>query len=443
MKTKNEVVAVVAIAIICSMLLVALTATAIAAEQTTQGVSAAEVTTASEDEYVLDIYGNANEDDTIDMRDVTYTKLVIFGKKPETELADAYYDGEVDVLDVVQVKLIILGRESELTLIDSADRIVTVKKPIERVITLYIYQAEAIRMLGVQDKIVGVSESIRDMEIYFPELSKLSSVGGWMPDYEAILCLNPDLVIGWSYSAAEHAEKLPSIAVIGFDFYKEVNINEEVMKLSYIFGKRDEAEHYIDEFHDKYIDLIKMRTEGLTEEERPKVYLEGCMADYETYGRDSYTHVKIDIAGGRNIFADLEGGSYIEIEAEEVAWRSPDIIIKYVSTGYCGIEKDRYEADNPSELKAMREEIMNRPELAEVDAVKNGKVYIMYVNLNNGPGYPIATAHWAKWFHPELFEDLDSKAIHQEYLTELQRLDYDLDEHGVFVYHPEEHPDGH
>jgi iron complex transport system substrate-binding protein len=27
------------------------------------------------------IYGNANEDDTLDMRDVTYIKLVIFGKK--------------------------------------------------------------------------------------------------------------------------------------------------------------------------------------------------------------------------------------------------------------------------------------------------------------------------------------------------------------------------
>ena len=40
----------------------------------------------------------------------------------------------------------------------------------------------------------------------------------------------------------------------------------------------------------------------------------------------------------------------------------------------------------------------------------------------------------AKWFHPELFEDLDPQAIHQEFLTEFQRLDYDLDERGVFVY---------
>jgi iron complex transport system substrate-binding protein len=40
----------------------------------------------------------------------------------------------------------------------------------------------------------------------------------------------------------------------------------------------------------------------------------------------------------------------------------------------------------------------------------------------------------AKWFYPELFKDLDPKAVHQEYMTRFQRLEYDLDEHGVFVY---------
>jgi iron complex transport system substrate-binding protein len=46
----------------------------------------------------------------------------------------------------------------------------------------------------------------------------------------------------------------------------------------------------------------------------------------------------------------------------------------------------------------------------------------------------IGIAYLAKWFHPELFEDLNPQAIHQEYLTEFQGLDYGLNEHGVFVY---------
>ena len=48
----------------------------------------------------------------------------------------------------------------------------------------------------------------------------------------------------------------------------------------------------------------------------------------------------------------------------------------------------------------------------------------------------------AKWLYPELFKDIDLKVINQEYLTGFKGLDFDLYEHGVFVYHPEEHSDG-
>ncbi|RCV65843.1 iron complex transport system substrate-binding protein [Methanophagales archaeon] len=43
-------------------------------------------------------------------------------------------------------------------------------------------------------------------------------------------------------------------------------------------------------------------------------------------------------------------------------------------------------------------------------------------------------AYWAKWFHPELFSELDPQDIHQQYLTDFLGIDYDLDEHGVFAY---------
>jgi iron complex transport system substrate-binding protein len=91
-------------------------------------------TIAAEDDFVLGIYGNANEDDTIDMRDLTYVKLIFFGKRPETEFADAKYDGELNPLDFVQIKRIIVGKENELTFIDSAGRVLTVEKPVERIV---------------------------------------------------------------------------------------------------------------------------------------------------------------------------------------------------------------------------------------------------------------------------------------------------------------------
>jgi iron complex transport system substrate-binding protein len=50
------------------------------------------------------------------------------------------------------------------------------------------------------------------------------------------------------------------------------------------------------------------------------------------------------------------------------------------------------------------------------------------------PRFEVTLAYMAKWLHPELFSDLDPQAIHQEYLTDFLGIDYDLSEHGVFVY---------
>jgi iron complex transport system substrate-binding protein len=80
-KMKNKTLASLKIAIVfCLLFLVAL-----------PGIAAAQ-----EDE-TLDIYGNANEDDIIDMRDLTFTARMILRLEDETELADANYDGRISV----------------------------------------------------------------------------------------------------------------------------------------------------------------------------------------------------------------------------------------------------------------------------------------------------------------------------------------------------------
>ena len=79
-------------------------------------------------DYTLDIFGNANMDDTIDEEDIAYVEGIIKGENAATNLSDANYDGEVDEKDIAQIEEIIKGEEKNLTLIDSADKIVTVKK---------------------------------------------------------------------------------------------------------------------------------------------------------------------------------------------------------------------------------------------------------------------------------------------------------------------------
>ena len=60
------------------------------------------ISPASASDSTLEIFGNANEDNTRNMQDVTYTELIILEYKDETQLADAKYDGEIDILDVTQ-----------------------------------------------------------------------------------------------------------------------------------------------------------------------------------------------------------------------------------------------------------------------------------------------------------------------------------------------------
>ena len=443
MKTKNKTLALMEIAIVlCSVFLVAMPA--IATEQNSQKVSAtaSEVTTASEDDYVLGIYGNANEDDTIDMGDVVYVKLAIFGKKPKTELCDAKYDGRINVLDVIQTNLIILGKEKEISIIDGLGRIVTVKKPVERAVACYL-ELERIRSLNVEkDRIVGVHNTVQQGNniVFFPEYQDKPTVAS--EDPESVLKLRPDLVIvqpssRWGRDHLQDVCEAAGITVFRATSSCGLMVVDVTEKFGYIFDKKDEAAEFID-WYEGVQNSIMEKVESIPEGDKPKVYLE-----YGRYKTLPETHSHIAKAGGKCIFEVMEGS--VAVDPEAVARLNPDIIL--IRGGLQNFAIGGYGIDDTTEFKEAREELMSRPELQNVKAVKTGKVYVFnsYITSSMRPAGArrfVLDAYQAKWFHPELFEDLDPKALHQEYLTRFQGLDIDLDEKGVFVYHPEEHPDG-
>ena len=427
MKTK-ALTFVEIVVVLCSLFLVALPTTTIAAGQ---------------DDYVLGVYGNANEDDTIDMRDLTYVKLIFFGKKPETELADAKYDGKINPLDFIQIKLIIVGKEKELTFKDCGHEgsisrppeVVTVRKPINRIVASMLDSAEILRSLNAEDKIVGVTDATKGKgKVFYPELSELPSLGssGSRLDYEAVLNLNPDVFLAFYGTSSELKEKLPGVTIIYMGLRFPEHYIKGIRKLGYILDKEEEAEEYAN-WHESWTDKIKSQTKGLSEDEKPRVYMEvgGLKSTYMTTPGSSRFQQMCDIGGGKNIAEDLTG-VWTTVDPEWVIEQNPDIIIK---TPW-GISNRGYDSDDPSQLREVREEVLNRPELANVNAVKNRNVYILTTLDCDGTGCLIGDAYFAKWIHPELFEDLDPQAIHQEYLTRFQGLDYDLNEHGVFVYPP-------
>ena len=432
MKTKNKMFALVEIVIVlCSLFLVAIPA--IAADQTTQKASANEVTTASEDDYILGIYGNANEDDTIDMGDVVYTKLAIFGKKPKTELCDAKYDGRINVLDVIQTKLIILGKEKEITFVDVRGKAVTVKKPVRRIVVLSDSTADAIRVLGAEDRVVGIGSGLASETILLPVMSKLPTVGGSPPDYEAILDLKPDIILPSGAGSEELEEKLnPWVTVVRFDFYGPEIMTKQIMELGYILDNEDKAKEFSD-FYLSVLNKVKERTEELSEDKKPRVFY--CaypgQAGYRYYAitPKKYLGPLCTLAGGNNIAADLPANM---VDPEWVLVENPDIIVAHEGSGL----PSGYDTDDITGSKKSIEQMVNEPGWDHIKAVEDGKVYIETSDIDCGPQLFIVIAYMAKVFYPYLFEDLDPEAIHQEYLTRFQRIDYDLDEHGIFFYPP-------
>jgi iron complex transport system substrate-binding protein len=310
-------------------------------------------------------------------------------------------------------------------------------KPIKRIVTLTTESTEAVRTLGASDKVVGVTKYVIEDNLFYPEFSGHPNVGSAFSPVdtlsEELLKCNAEMVITYTKyptpPTLEDKLKGTDIIVIRFDFSKPSTFVEEVNKLGRILEKEKKAGEFIN-FYSNYMDEIREKVE--TADDKPRVYLEADFGSghekYYTCGKGHGHHELIVLAGGDNIFANVTYGGVIS--AEDVANRDPEIIVKYKwpAGGFDG---------NIEELKALREEILGRPELKNVTAVENKTVYVFTWYTTRGAArYFLGIGYLAKWFHPELFEDLDPKANYQKYLREFQGLNIDLDR-AALVY-PEE-----
>ena len=351
------------------------------------------------------IYGNANEDDTLDMRDVMYIKLVIFGKKPATTFADANYDGKISMLDIGQTKLIILGKEKTLTLVDQADRTVTVPRPIERVVSTFPSLTRVIVELGGVDKLVGVSDYMT-MDTYaanllelraYPELKELPGVGSTEPNLEQIVFLKPDVVFSsTSPDQANVIQMNTGIPTVGlstsYPYEGKGGAFEGYRLAGRVIGKEERAEELIS-FVNEEFDKIRDVVSEIPDSERVRVY-------YMGWGKITRPHMTeygpIEIAGGINVAAGSGYGWNVETTKEQVIKWNPDIILIH-STG-----KSHFGG-------TLVEDILSDPDLQSINAVKDGKVYYSkggYIGRNPATGVT-EVPYMAKLFYPKKFEDLD------------------------------------
>ncbi len=386
------------------------------------------------DDYTLDIFGNANLDDTIDEDDIEYVAGIIKGTNEATELADANYDGLIDEDDIAQIEQIILGEEKELTIRDSVGRIITVNMPINKVITFNKEQVETMRSIKATDTIVGVGKYVIEDE-FLADFVDYPNVGSMAdPNYETLLKLDPEIILLYATFYATQCEAIqdklndldPDLKVIRIDLFKPESYADETNTLGYLLGRTEESIEFI-QFYESWMGSISEKLDDIPQDEWPLVYFEN-RKPYYCAGNGTGHQQKVELAGGKNIFSDREG--YFDVDPEAVVERNPEVIIRTEAN------VNGYSTHDENELRNVKEDIVSRPELSDVIAVKNDDVYVINNQIEGGVKHFIGIGYMAKWLHPEIFENLDPQAIHQEYLTRFQGMDYDLDEQGVFVYPP-------
>jgi iron complex transport system substrate-binding protein len=319
--------------------------------------------------------------------------------------------------------LITAGSAENITIVDSTGRSVSVDVPVQKVVSLGTGVAEYLYALDGREILVG-----RDSYSHFPPALEEVPIAGkssHSPDLELIVSLNPDLVIADTMLTNDDLKELegaeiPVMLESIVDPAKDLGVME---KLGTIMGKEERAQE-ITGFIEGYQDLIKERTADLKPEDKPKVFFEWAGKPYYTVSSGNPSDTLIRLAGGDNIAKGLGNSthSYPTVSPEWVVETDPDVIIQQRSSDKTFTE---------DELKTLRDEIIARSELADVKAVKEGRVYLISGEIRYGVRSVICQLYMAKMFYPERFRDIDPEAVHQELAEKFYGLSQ-LD--GVYIY---------
>ncbi|MBU1231156.1 MAG: ABC transporter substrate-binding protein [Proteobacteria bacterium] len=309
---------------------------------------------------------------------------------------------------------------------DATGRVINVRVSPKRVVTLNKNAAEILRMFGVTDRIVGVSDWIPKNPDYWPELVGARNVGKFNdPDVEAIAELKPDLVLCYQGSPGpgfEDKMAAAGIQVLRLELYRIGVLPRDVEALGRIFGREDKAR--------EYLDWLKVRMDEIArrvaaDPERPKVYLE-AYAEFAACGSGSGMHERLVFAGGRNIGEVMQPNAS-PVSPEWVLEQQPWAVVKMCS------QNGSYSLDGPGGMVAQREALLARTGWNKTPAGKAGRVYLMTTDVTSGGASVVGIAHIAKWLHPKTCADLDPMAWHREYIERFQGRPW----RGVYV-HPAE-----
>lgn len=274
------------------------------------------------------------------------------------------------------------------TLTDDMGREVAIPASVERVVSLAPSVTESLYAIGAGDKVVGRSS----FDNYPPEVVDVPEIGGFVAEdfsVEAIVALEPDIVIGGSDLQAPLADALEAASVPFFVFHPATfeDVYHMIETLGTITGHADGAATVVDDMQTR-LAAVEAVVSDVPADERPTVFYEVWDEPLITAGPNTFIGQMIVHAGGRDIFSDVPD-QYPTISAEVVIERQPQVI---------------FGPQTHAEALTI-EAISVRPGWADLPAVANGAIYFLDDDTvsRNGPRIIDAVESMATYLYPDLF----------------------------------------
>lgn len=261
----------------------------------------------------------------------------------------------------------------------------------------------------------------------FPRIDDVTIVGRGTADtfsVEQSLAVQPDIAIfsggyGPSARSTEIIAQMEAagIPVVFIDFVARPleNTLPSIRILGQVLGREQAAAEY-SAFYTAHMRRI---TERLVEAKPkpPNVFMHAHAGLGECCNSPGRATIGafIDAAGGHNIAADILKQPFAQLNLEYVISRAPDI---YVGTGGIHlIGKGGLVMGPGIDARTSRQaltQVVQHPGLAALGAVQQDRVHGIWHLFANVPMNFLAVEAFAKWFHPDLFRDIDPDASLRE-----------------------------
>lgn len=263
-----------------------------------------------------------------------------------------------------------------------------VPKKINRIVSTAPSNTEILVELGLADKLVAVDKYSADIP-GLPKNIKLIDFSN--PDPEAIVSLNPDMIIASGHNKTGKSEdpfKVVKDAGISVAYIPSSDsikgIYDDIMFISDITGTQDKGKKIVDNMKAQVEEVEKI---GKSIKGKKKVYFEiGPAPNLYSFGNKTFLNEMIELVGGENIFKSQDG--WISPSAESIIEKNPDVIITNVN----------YVPDAVKEIK-------NREGWQNIAAIKNGQVYLVDANTTSRPSQNITKAlnQMAEYINPDAY----------------------------------------